>query len=259
MFWNAMGPKAVYGTVETATRGMKLLYLFIDIGAVAVPFVFSFHPKLAFYRRWKAAWPAILLPAIPFVAWDAVFVEQGVWGFNREHISGIYLFGVPVEEVLFFICIPYACLFTYDCLARFSAMRTTRKTYAVSTALVVFLVMMVLLFPDNAYTATAFSLLAGLILTVQVLLHPHWLQNFYLAYIVLLFPFAVVNGLLTGTGLEKPVVWYNESEIIGWRIGSIPFEDVFYGMLLVLCNVLVYEWFKQKSSVGKAPGSGFSV
>jgi len=69
----------------------------------------------------------------------------------------------------------------------------------------------------------------------------------------------VVNGLLTGTGLDKPVVWYNEAEIIGWRIGSIPFEDVFYGMLLILCNVLVYEWLKQKMFFGKAPGPGFSI
>jgi lycopene cyclase domain-containing protein len=69
----------------------------------------------------------------------------------------------------------------------------------------------------------------------------NWLMKFYLIYAVLLFPFFIVNGVLTGTGLENPVVWYNEDEIFGIRMLTIPFEDTFYGMAMVLMNLLIYK------------------
>ncbi len=51
-----------------------------------------------------------------------------------------------------------------------------------------------------------------------------------------------VNGLLT----YLPVVEYNQAEIIGIKIYTIPFEDVFYGMLLVLLNILLFEKFRSQ-------------
>ena len=67
-----------------------------------------------------------------------------------------------------------------------------------------------------------------------------WLSKFYITYLLLLLPFLIVNGLLTGTGLAGPVVWYSPAHIIGPRILTIPIEDVFYGMDLILLNVMIY-------------------
>jgi lycopene cyclase domain-containing protein len=53
----------------------------------------------------------------------------------------------------------------------------------------------------------------------------------------MLIPFLIVNGLLTSI----PVVLYNNEENLNFRIYSIPFEDVFYGMLLIMMNVIGYE------------------
>jgi lycopene cyclase domain-containing protein len=66
-----------------------------------------------------------------------------------------------------------------------------------------------------------------------------------LAYLVILLPFFIVNGILTGTGLEEPVVWYNDNENMGVRLFTIPVEDTIYGFLLIGLNITLYEFFKR--------------
>jgi lycopene cyclase domain-containing protein len=68
------------------------------------------------------------------------------------------------------------------------------------------------------------------------------LTAFLIAYLIILVPFLVVNGFLTAI----PVVLYNDAENLGLRIYTIPFEDVFYGMLLVMMNVAGFEWLRRR-------------
>ncbi len=99
---------------------------------------------------------------------------------------------------------------------------------------------MAIWFHTAYYTCYTFAVLAILLFTTQFVLKASWLSKFYITYLLLLLPFLIVNGLLTGTGLENPVVWYNPAHIIGVHILTIPVEDVFYGMNLILLNVMIY-------------------
>ena len=65
--------------------------------------------------------------------------------------------------------------------------------------------------------------------------------KFYRAYLVSLIPFFIVNGLLTCI----PVVTYNNNENLGIRLGTIPVEDTIYLLLLLLMNIVIYEFFKK--------------
>ncbi len=169
---------------------------------------------------------------------------MGVWGFNPRYLSGIELFGLPLGEYLFFITVPYACLFIYRTLNYFITKDLLAGyTKHISNFLIGFSFALAAVFYNNWYTLTTFAFLGTFISYLQFSAKVNWLGRFYLAYAVCLLPFFIVNGILTGTGIEEQVVWYNDDENLGKRIGTIPFEDIFYGMLLILMTVFWYERF----------------
>lgn len=225
---------------------MKYTYLLIDFFTIIVPFIFSFHPKLNFYKTWKAFFPAVIITGLIFILWDVYFTNLGVWGFNPTYLIGLNIANLPLEEILFFFCIPYSCVFTYHCLNLFIKKSVAAPTEKIITLSFIIIALTIgLLSLDKVYTATTFILLAALLTFAKFIARVSWLAKFYVIYGVLLFPFLIVNGLLTGTGLDAPVVWYNNNEIFGVRILTIPVEDVFYGMDLILMNLLIYLHLKK--------------
>ena len=225
----------------------KYLYLIIDLAAVSLPFRFSFHPKANFSKKWKYLWPAILLPGVFFLIWDEWFTRMGIWGFNPEYLTGIYLYSLPIEEILFFICIPYACVFSYEAVGHFSKNKFQRSTANKITPILILLFIIVgTINIQHWYTATTSLLSALFLLYIHFKLKPAYLTQFYITYLFILIPFFIVNGILTGTGIEGQVVWYNDTENLGLRLGTIPVEDIFYGMLLILMNVTLFEWLQAR-------------
>ncbi len=58
----------------------------------------------------------MLFPAALYIAWDIYFTSRAVWSFNADYITGIKLSNLPLEEVLFFLIVPYCCVFIYACI-----------------------------------------------------------------------------------------------------------------------------------------------
>lgn len=220
----------------------KYLYLTLNIASFIVPFAFSFYPKANFSKKWKYVLPAIFVTAVVFIAWDMLFTKMGIWGFNPRYLSGIYIFNLPLEEVLFFFCIPYACVFTY-----FALTYLVERDYLfphhelISSALILVLLIAGSYYMNKWYTGVTF-LITGMLLAYQMIkLRPRYMGRFYFAFIFILIPFFIVNGILTGSFIDEPVVWYNNNHNLGIRIGTVPIEDAVYGMLLVLMSIGIAE------------------
>ncbi len=221
---------------------MRYTYLAVDIGAILFPFLFTFHPRLNFYKTWFAFFPAMLASATIFIVADIYFTKWGVWGFNPSYVIRIYFFNLPIEEYLFFFCIPYSCVFTYHCLKILESKNGNEKSVRTISKLVsVILFVAGIIFYDQLYTSTTFIALAVFLFCIARFNHQFSLGKFFFAYLILLIPFFVCNGILTGTGLASPVVWYNNNQNLGIRILTIPVEDFFYGLLLILLNATIYE------------------
>ncbi|GAB4427432.1 MAG: hypothetical protein OHK0039_45750 [Bacteroidia bacterium] len=223
-------------------------YLLLDLGTLFFPLVLSFDRKVAFFKGWGALFPAIVFSGGIFVIWDVLFTRMGIWSFNDTYLVGARAAGLPLEEWGFFIVVPYACVFIYACLkAYFPKLTLTAWRAPVGWGLVALLVLVGVLYIDRWYTAvTALGLVGWLVLNL-LWIRPVWLGRFFLAYLIGLLPFALVNGVLTAL----PVVQYNDLENLGIRLGTIPVEDIFYGMLLILMTVNAYEYLLDRWLVRK--------
>ncbi|HJQ42656.1 MAG TPA: lycopene cyclase domain-containing protein [Jatrophihabitantaceae bacterium] len=63
-------------------------------------------------------------------------------------------------------------------------------------------------------------------------------RAFWTAYAIVLGFQLLVNGVLTGI----PVVRYDESQIVGWRIAYAPVEDLLFGFALVTVTLATWVW-----------------
>ncbi len=222
-------------------------YLLINFFAILIPFIVSFDKRNYFFSRWKYLFHAIAVTGLFFILWDILYTSLGIWGFNPRYLTGIYIFNLPVEEVLFFITIPFATVFTYDTLIYLVKNDYLRKaSRTISFTLVTLLFVVAVFNLSKLYTSVTFLLTASFILFHELVIKPTYLGRFYFSFLVLMVPFFIINGILTGSFIEEEVVWYDNSHNLSFRLFTIPVEDLFYGLLLILMNITLFEYFKKK-------------
>lgn len=226
----------------------KLLYLALDVFTVLVPFLRSFETKYIDYKaKWKFLFAGIAVFSSLFLVWDILFTYYGIWGFNATYLTGISILNLPIEEVLFFIVVPYSCLFIYEVLNRFLTFNPIDK-FAIpfSWLLIAVLIIVGISNLEKLYTSITFLSLALFLMYLLLVEKPQWLSKFYRAYIISLIPFIIMNGALTGSFTQEPIVWYNDDFNLGIRLFTIPIEDTQYMMLLLIGVTFVYEKLREK-------------
>ncbi|MBC7389430.1 MAG: lycopene cyclase domain-containing protein [Opitutaceae bacterium] len=222
---------------------MKFTYLILNLFTLIPVMIFSFDRKLRFHEKWKYTFPGILIVGSLFTIWDYYFTLNKIWYFNPAYVLDFRLFLMPVEEYLFFLFTPFACLFIYESINQYY-----RKDWLLKVAkpLTLFFLMLSIGIAisniDKTYTAVNFSVLT-IVLSITFLFAPNKiLGQFWLAFFVHLIPFWIINGVLT----SWPVIVYNNNENLNIRVGSIPLEDHAYSLILFLSNLCAYEWFKKE-------------
>ncbi len=106
---------------------MKIEYLIVLAVSFAGPLVLSFSKKLDFYKYPARLVMAIGIPFVLFVVWDMIVTARGHWFFSPNYTIGFKIYNLPVEEVLFFIVIPFCGIFTWECVKYFMRDRAADK------------------------------------------------------------------------------------------------------------------------------------
>lgn len=227
------------------------LYFILLIITISFPLAASWDSRFKYFKKIKALIPALIITGVFFIIWDIIFTKNKIWGFNKSHISNIELLDLPIEEWLFFFIIPYSCLFIYESVKYFFEL----KKYNIISKNVIIITGIILLIiaslnPNKSYTFWNFLFCGSFMLIIGLLKFKYYAE-FLVGYIFSLIPFFIINGILTDGNFDfsyetNPVVWYNNSENLSIRIVTIPIEDVFYCLLLLLMNITIYEKFKEK-------------
>lgn len=229
---------------------MNGTYLALDLGSAAIPMAYAFTRRSGFSRRLGKAFAAITAAAIPFLIWDVGFTRIGVWGFNPDYLLGLSAFGLPVEEILFFFCIPFACLFLHDHLHRLTGWRLPAKPVRLAAAAAALASLATAaLHPDKAYTVSAFSLAGLCCLAWSLGALGARTGSFAVSFLFILLPFFLVNGTLTAL----PVVWYDDARNLGIRIGTIPVEDMAYCLAMLFPTVWIFDRLERRPPKRQAP------
>jgi lycopene cyclase domain-containing protein len=240
----------------------KYAYLLVDLFCLSGPFFLSFHKSVAFYKNFKPLAAGILLMSAVYLPWDILFTHWGIWNFNPKYTMQSRWFLLPIEEWLFFVAVPFACVFTFECVRYFKktapSKRFTQITsfsiLVISTVLCVFAA-----FEELWYTFSA-TLLCSALLLFHIQRRSEFLGYFLFAWFILLIPFYMSNGILTGlhfyeydlvntsqVEITEAIVRYNNQFNLGVRIWSVPIEDFFYGLAMILLVLTPYEHFRLKS------------
>lgn len=224
------------------------IYALLLAGSIAIPLARSFEYRINFRGKWPAVFTGIFVMMLVFIPWDVWFTARNIWHFNPDFVGGVYLLGLPVEEWLFFIVIPYAVMFIYEVLKYFFP-----KVYFPQTAkyitllLIALMVVIAIINTDKLYTFVVTALTAFLlILQLALKNHNTWLSKFYFSYLVSLLPFLIVNGVLTAL----PVVIYNDAENLAFRLTTVPVEDFAYLMSMMLIVTMVHEYILLRRNTG---------
>lgn len=236
------------------------LYLTVDLACLSGPLFLSFQKRLPFYSYFKALFIGIAAMMLIYVPWDIAFTHHGIWGFNQNYITGAHIGNLPIEEWLFFICVPYACIFSFECVRYFLPKNPLQSASKyISILYILISIILLIAFWGNWYTMSAMAITILLLTYHSLIRKSEFMGWFHLSWWILLIPFYISNGVLTGLHFyEYPfintqpgdiadmIVWYNNDHNLGIRIWSVPLDDFFYGMSMVLLALTVYEPLKKK-------------
>lgn len=218
-------------------------YSILLISSIIVPLIFSFEKQIFFIKKIKQVLLSIFIVGIPYLIWDEIFTQNKIWGFSEGRVSNFKIFSLPIEEVLFFVVVPYALLFINEVIKFYLRDKKFQINYRLFLFLsIIFLVLASIVYPRK-YTTLQISVTAFLFLVVWITkIKLFSSKNFWLFILISFVPFLVINYFLTSI----PIVWYDNLENLGIRISTIPLEDFFYHFAFTSFVLIVYSKLDKK-------------
>lgn len=213
-------------------------YLIINILIIFFPLILSFDKNLTYYKNIPKLIFSILIVSTAYIIWDSIATQRGDWAFSPEHLIGIYFFGLPIEEILFFITVPYSCVFIYETVKFYVKGKEFRlnKIFFLGVALLLLIIAIVFNYQHYTFTVTIFT---AIFLILTIFIKPQLLNSYHywLTMLISFVPFLIVNYFLTSI----PVVTYNDAAFFGKRFITIPLEDFLYSFSMISLWILFYE------------------
>jgi lycopene cyclase domain-containing protein len=219
----------------------ELTYYLFNLVVLLPVLLLSIFSDVQPHKQWRTLLKCTLFVSLPFIYWDIWAANEGHWGFSETYITSSRILGLPVEEILFFFTVPFACLFVWGAVQKHY--RTKKRVpFAMQKVIAVMFLAptVILLFVNFGLGYTRSALLAFLLTIILYSIYGRALtakRQFWLFNSIVLALFLVFNSFLTAL----PVITYGAESFTGFRIGTIPVEDFFFNFALINLTLLVWE------------------
>ena len=220
---------------------MQFEYLLFNLIVIIGPVVSQFNRQIKHISQWRLKLLTSGIVMIPYIIWDAL-VTGSHWWFNEAYTLDFPVLGLPIEEWLFFITVPFGCLLVWETLPHPKLSTQLKPLRHVRTVLYTALPIGIAVFSTGKQYTGLVLCCFGLAGLVDTLLKTNLLgqPKTYIYLAIVLGLILVFNGYLTA----RPVVLYSEAYQSGYHILTIPIEDFGYGFTLMLFNAMLYEKLK---------------
>lgn len=220
-------------------------YLIINLLIFLPVLILSLITDVRPHRHWRAFLGALLCVSLPFLLWDIWAVSRQHWDFNSNYVLSYQPFGLPFEELLFFVTVPFAMLYVWGVVRKYITSGAIRLwvPLAVLSVAAGSATALLVLYWHSGYTRSAMiaTLIAIAVVACSQLI---FTKRFWMFQIVLLVLFFLVNWLLTAL----PIVVYNGAENIGTKALTIPIEDFFFNFAFINLFLVVFDWFDHRTN-----------
>jgi lycopene cyclase domain-containing protein len=209
----------------------EFVYYIFNIAVFLPVLMLSVFGKVKIHNKKANFARAYAFVSIPFVLWDIWAAMEGHWYFSNTYITQFRVAGLPVEEILFFLTVPFAMTYVWYVMGYYVSQTPKMYVRYIKRALMVAGLLCIFLSAYNwslAYTRWAF-LAAGITCFMLVRARSLHTKQFVIFQGVLLLLFIFFNSYLTAL----PVILYGQQSYLNFRVGTIPLEDFFFNFALI--------------------------
>lgn len=219
---------------------MDGFYALFNLVVFAEPLIFTLVFMPWFWRQWQVVLGVFVFVALPWLWLDTISFARGWWNYNEAFIFGPRLFNLPLEEVCFFVSVPFAAMVVWA-LINYKVPGTVKKGRArlglafIAAAALIFVAVF---FRERTVVEVLLLLATVSILWFSPIIYTRafWWWNLTSLGLLLLFQ-TVLAGM--------PVFLYNDTFASGIRVGTIPLEDFLYNFSLLNMVALAFSSFRR--------------
>ena len=223
---------------------MNYTYLLTDLIILLLAVALFSTKKMEFAKNSKFIILSVLINVFVFSIPTEFLTQLKVIVFNPPYLTGMTLWELPIEELLFSLFLPLAGTAIYLFLnIRYPDNTADKFSLAVSNIMLGICIAMLYFGHTKLYTVFTFAILLIFIIYVEYVNKIRFMYRFYRAYLVSLIPFYLAYAVLTSV----PVIQYNAKETLEFNLVHIPFETHFYFMGMQLLSIFLYEVFKARA------------
>jgi lycopene cyclase domain-containing protein len=224
----------------------KYTFLFIDVLVFFIPMLLMLDKRFKSKKTFNQIVPGLLLMAALFTVWDLVFSHLLIRTFNPTYVIGYYFLGIPFEEYLLFLLIPFTVTVIYEYMLNLFPERMHQQSgNTFATILALLFLFLAIAFRQHQYTFYT-CIFSSLLLQFNVyFLKSAFLGRYFFVFAVALVPAMLIHAVLT----SHPIIQYSNTGISGIKIGTIPFEDIVLFLLQTLLVITIFDASKRGKSI----------